>query len=326
VPAGALDRLVQETGSPMSSDAVVVDGRELRLSNLDKLLWPDRDGAAGGASGFTKGQMIDYYHRIAPVMVPHLTGRPVTLRRWPDGVDHGSFFEKNCPSHRPAWMSTVTLGDVAYCSLDEPAALVWTANLAAIELHPTLARAPSLDAPTAVVFDLDPGAPADILTCARVALLLRDILDRLSLTGVVKTSGSKGLQLYVPIAPDTGYLASRTFSHLLSRLIERSYPDLVVTTQDRSVRAGKVLIDWSQNSASKTTVAVYSLRAWETPSVSTPLRWGELEAAVAAEDRGALRFTPDQVLERVAAYGDLMAAALRDGPALPKLGGSELQS
>jgi bifunctional non-homologous end joining protein LigD len=280
---------------------------------------------AGGRAGFTKGEVIDYYAGIAPVMVPHLAGRPVTLRRWPNGVTEGSFFEKNCPSHRPDWLPTVTLGDVAYCSLEEPAALVWTANLAAIELHPTLARAPDLDAPTAMVFDLDPGAPADIVTCARVALLLRDILDRLSLTGVVKTSGSKGLQLYVPVAPATGYLATRTFSHLLARLIEKSYPDLVVTTQERAVRAGKVLIDWSQNSVTKTTVSVYSLRAWETPSVSTPVTWDEVVAAHDRDDAAALRFSPAEVLDRVAARGDLMAPLLEPGPALPKLGGSEAE-
>jgi bifunctional non-homologous end joining protein LigD len=304
----------------VSTESTRFDGRDLRLSNRDKLLWP-AGGPAG--DGFTKGEVIDYYSRIAPVMVPHLAGRPVTLRRWPNGVTEGSFFEKNCPSHRPDWMPTVTLGDVAYCSLEEAAALVWTANLAAIELHPTLARAPDLDAPTAMVFDLDPGAPADIVTCARVALLLRDILDRLSLAGVVKTSGSKGLQLYVPVAADTGYLATRTFSHLLARLIEKSYPDLVVTTQERTVRAGKVLIDWSQNSVTKTTVSVYSLRAWETPSVSTPVTWDEVETAHDRADAAALRFTPAQVLERVAARGDLMAPLLEPGPALPKLGGSE---
>ncbi|MHB1533510.1 MAG: non-homologous end-joining DNA ligase [Acidimicrobiales bacterium] len=290
---------------------VEIEGRKLRLSNLDKVLWP--------ATGFTKGQLIDYYARIAPVLLRHLEGRPVTLRRYPNGVDAGSFFEKNCPTHRPPWVQTVTMGDVGYCRVDEPATLVWMANLAAIELHPSLARAPNLDRPTALVFDLDPGAPADALTCAQVAIWVRDLLARLGLPSWVKTSGSKGLQVYAPLRQDVTYQQTKPFAQTFARLIERKHPDRVVTTQDRAVRRAKVLIDWSQNTASKTTVAAYSVRALAEPSVSTPLTWDELERALADDDLGALRFGPDQVLARVAADGDLLAPLTEQGAALPEL-------
>jgi bifunctional non-homologous end joining protein LigD len=303
-------------GSPKSgargATVVTVGEREMSLSNLDKVLWP--------ATGFTKGQMIDYYARVAPYMVPHLAGRAITLRRWPNGVASGSFFEKNCPKHRPSWLPTVEMGDIAYCCLDEPAALVWTANLAAIELHPTLAAAPDLDRPTFVVFDLDPGAPADVVTCARLALIIRDALDRMGLAVWAKTSGSKGLQLYLPLGGTATYAQTRDFSQALANLLARVHPDLVVTTQDRSVRPGKVLIDWSQNVQSKTTVAVYSLRALEPPGVSTPVSWEEVAAAADGGDAEQLRFSPGQLLERVEAHGDLMAPILEVVQELPELG------
>jgi bifunctional non-homologous end joining protein LigD len=295
-----------------AGDAEVdVGGRRLALSNLDKVLWP--------ATGFTKGQMIDYYARVAPVMIPHLAGRPTTLRRWPDGVDGASFFEKRCPSHRPPWLATATMGGVAYCRIDEPAALVWTANLAAIELHPVLAAEPDLDRPTSVVFDLDPGPPADVLDAGRVALILRDALRHLGVPAVVKTSGSKGVQVYAAVAGPVDFGRTRGFALALARHTEAAYPDLVVTTQERAARPGKVLIDWSQNSPSKTTVAVYSLRGRPEPSVSTPVTWDELEAALDAGDPDALRFSPGAVLDRVACHGDLMAPALGPGVPLPEL-------
>jgi bifunctional non-homologous end joining protein LigD len=303
---------------PSRAETVEISGRTLRLSNLDKPLWPAHPP---DSEAFTKGQMIDYYTRIAPVMLPHLEGRAITLRRWPDGIESHSFFEKNCPSHRPDWLATVTMGDVDYCRVEEPAALAWTANLASVELHPTLARLPDLEAPTAVVFDLDPGEPADILTCGTVALMVREILDRFSLTAFVKTSGSKGLQLYVPVGAHVGYERTRTFAHVVARLIERSHPDLVVTTQERAVRKGKVLIDWGQNTASKTTVCVYSLRPRPQPSVSTPVHWEEVEAAMKAGDAERLRFRPEQVLARVDKEGDLMADVLVGEGDLPELGG-----
>ncbi|MCL2393211.1 MAG: non-homologous end-joining DNA ligase [Acidimicrobiaceae bacterium] len=302
-------------------ETVEIAGRTLRLSNLEKPLWPAHPP---DSSAFTKGQMIDYYTRIAPVMIPHLAGRAITLRRWPDGVESHSFFEKNCPSHRPDWLATVAMGDVDYCRVEEPAALAWTANLASVELHPTLARLPDLEAPTAVVFDLDPGEPADILTCATVALLIRDVLDRFELTGFIKSSGSKGLQLYVPVGPHVGYERTRTFAHVVARLLERSHPDLVVTTQERAVRKGKVLIDWGQNAPSKTTVCVYSMRPWAQPSVSTPLHWEEVEAAEKTGDRDRLRFGPDEVLARVEREGDLLAGVLAGEGDLPDLGDNEV--
>ena len=297
----------------MSDKPVEVDiaGRRLKLSNLDKVLWPD--------AGFTKGQMIDYYSRIAPVMLPHLQARPITLRRFPNGPAGPSFFEKNCPSHRPPWMPTITMADVSYCHLAEPAALVWTANLAAIELHPTLAVAPDLDRPTHVVFDLDPGEGADVVTCGRVAVLLRDALDSLKLTALVKTSGSKGLQVYVPLNTPTSYDDTRPFSHALAQVLERQHPDLIVTTQDKSVRPKKVLIDWSQNTAFKTTVGAYSLRARPRPTVSTPVSWDEVEAAMAAGEPTRLVFEAGAVLERVEQRGDLLAPLLEIEQKLPKL-------
>jgi bifunctional non-homologous end joining protein LigD len=290
---------------------VEVGGRALSLSNLDKELWP--------GTGFTKGAMIDYYARVAPVLLPHLAGRPITLRRFPNGVAGASFFEKNCPGHRPPWVETVTMGDVGYCRVEEEATLVWLANLAAIELHPTLARWPHLEQPTTVVFDLDPGAPADVVTCARVALLLRQALGSIGLEAWAKTSGSKGLQVYVPLNHEVGYQATKPWSQALAQILERSHPDLIVTTQDRSARAGKVLIDWSQNTASKTTVAVYSLRARPRPTASTPLTWDEVDDAAGSGEATTLVFESDRVLERIETRGDLMAPVLEVEQELPGL-------
>lgn len=297
----------------MSDSSVEVDigGRRLKLSNLDKVLWPK--------TGFTKGQMIDYYARIAPVMLSHVAGRPITLRRYPNGVDKVSFFEKNCPSHRPPWLPTIEMGGIGYCCLSEPAALVWTANLAAIELHPSLARSENLERPTSVVFDLDPGEGADVLTCGRVALLLQESLAVLGLEAWVKTSGSKGLQVYVPLNSPVTYEQTRPFSHALAQVLERQHPALIVTTQDRSARPKKVLIDWSQNSVFKTTVSVYALRARDRPTASTPVEWGEVEAAIDAGDAERLIFEAPEVLARVEEKGDLMAPLLSVEQELPAI-------
>ncbi|MGH9125874.1 MAG: non-homologous end-joining DNA ligase [Acidimicrobiales bacterium] len=297
----------------MTDASVEVDigGRRLKLSNLDKVLWPER--------GFTKGQMIDYYAHIAPVMLPHIEGRPMTLRRYPNGVEKQSFFEKNCPSHRPPWLPTVEMGDVAYCSLNEAASLVWTANLAAIELHPSLAKGVDLTRPTSIVFDLDPGPGCDVLTCGRVALLLRDALDHFGLQAWVKTSGSKGLQMYVPLNSDVTYEDTRPFSLAMAQVLERQHPDLIVTTQDRSARPKKVLIDWSQNTHFKTTVSVYSMRARPRPTASTPVSWDEVEAAMKAEDPEMLIFEAPAVLKRVEEQGDLMSAMLAVQQQLPPI-------
>jgi bifunctional non-homologous end joining protein LigD len=301
--------------SPAPADRadVAVGGRTLSLSNLAKVLYP--------ATGFTKGQVLDYYARIAAVMVPHLSGRPITLKRYPDGVEGPNFFEKNCPSHRPDWVPThpVTIEGgrktVHFCLLQEPAALVWTANLAAIELHPGLALVEDLSRPTVMVFDLDPGPPAGLTACVEVALLLRDALSSLGLQSFLKTSGSKGMQVYVPLNTSTEFERTRAFSLALAQVLERQRPDLVVTNMSKEVRPAKVFIDWSQNSSFKTTVAVYSMRARTQPTVSTPLRWEEIEA-----DPESLRFESADVLARVAEHGDLFAPVLSLEQKLPEFG------
>jgi bifunctional non-homologous end joining protein LigD len=293
------------------ANRVEVGGHHLEVSNLDKVLWP--------ATGTTKGEMLSYYARIAPVLVPHLAGRAITLKRFPDGVDGVSFFEKNCPSYKPSWMHTVKMGDVNYCLVEEPATVVWLANLAAIELHPTLAAKPDLSSPTTVVFDLDPGPPADVITCARVALLIRDLLAQLHLESWAKTSGSKGLQLYVPLNSGATYDRSAPFAKAVAQLLEKRHPDLVVSYQQRAARECRVLIDWSQNTESKTTIGVYSLRARPEPTVSTPVTWDELDDALSAAEPGRLSFEWKEVLDRVERHGDLMAEVLTLEQQLPEL-------
>jgi bifunctional non-homologous end joining protein LigD len=290
---------------------VEVGGRQVGVSNLEKVLWP--------ATGTTKGEMVSYYASVAPVIVPHLAGRAITFKRYPNGVDKPSFYEKNCPSHKPPWVDTVRMGEVNYCLVDEEATVVWTANLAAIELHPTLAAQPDLGSPTSVVFDLDPGPPADVLTCARVAVLVRDLLSRLGLECWAKTSGSKGLQLYAPLNSGATYEATAPFAKAVAQLLERRHGDLVLSYQLRSARTGKVLIDWSQNTASKTTVSVYSMRARPEPTVSTPVTWAEVEDALVAGDAGQLSFSWQEVLARIERHGDLMGAVLDRKQELPEL-------
>lgn len=292
-----------------------VGGRKLAVTNQDKVLWP--------ATGYTKGRMIDYYRSVSEAMIPHLEGRPITLRRWPDGVAGQSFFQKNAPSRRPDWIATVHLGDVDYLRLDEPAALVWAANLASIEIHPGLAQAPHLDRPRAVVFDLDPGPPADVLTCARVAVLLRGYLERLRLRSWVKTSGSKGLQMYVPVGCGADFDATRDFALATAHLASSEHPELVVAEMDKGLRRDRVMVDWAQNAPSRTTVSVYSLRGRPEPTVSTPVTWDEVEDALVRRDRDALRFGPDQVLERIARLGDLMAPVMTVEQELPRRKGGE---
>jgi bifunctional non-homologous end joining protein LigD len=280
--------------------------RQVKITNRDKVFWP---------GGFTKGELIDYYEAVSAVMVPHLEGRPITLRRWPDGIEGQTFFQKNAPKHRPDWMRTVHLGDVEYLRIDEPAALVWAANSAAIEIHPGLAREPDLDCPTALVLDLDPGEGSDILTCCRVALIIRAYLDRLGLAAWPKTSGSKGLQLYVPLNDGTTFAATRTFAESLARVAESEHPDLITSAIEKASRRKKVLIDWAQNAPSRTTVAVYSVRAREFPSVSTPVTWDEVEGADSAD---ALRFDTTTARNRIDDLGDLMAPLLTESQDLPE--------
>ncbi len=301
----------------MSRRTVTIGERRLAVSNLDKVLYP--------RAGFTKAHVIDYYVGIAPVLLPHLAGRPLTMRRYPDGVDAQAFFEKRCPDHRPDWVGTVRLGTpgedtvVDHCDVDDVASLAWVANLAALELHTSLARAPDTHRPTMAVFDLDPGEPADVLDCARVALWLRQVFDRLELTARVKTSGSKGLQVYVPVNGPTSYDATRDFALGVARVVERAHGDTVVTNMRRDLRTGRVLIDWSQNHRVKTTVCAYSLRAGPRPTVSTPVRWREVEEAFEADDPDRLDFGADDVRRRVEADGDLFAPVLEVEQELPEL-------
>ena len=293
---------------------VEIEGHRLSLSNLEKSMYPE--------AGFSKGHVIDYYTRVAPALLAHLRGRPITLKRYPDGVDGPHFYEKQCPSHRPDWVRTARIesrrardGKIDFCVVDDLATLVWLANLADLELHTSLARAGDYRSPTVIAFDLDPGPPATVVECARVALELRAIFGHLGMEAFAKTSGSKGMQVYVPLNTPTSYEQTSGFAHGLAQLLERRHPDLVLSEMTRAKRAGKVFVDWSQNSRHKTTVSVYSLRALAEPTVSTPLAWDEVEAASEPDD---LVFRAPDVLERVAERGDLFAGVLELEQQLPE--------
>src|SRR5580692_7721225 len=287
---------------------IEVQGKQLKLSNLEKVLYP--------ATGFTKKQVIDYYVRIAPAMVPHLAGRPLTRKRYPNGVDEEFFYEKNAPQYRPDWVKTAPIWSgrnrrtIHYILADDLATLVWLANLAAIELHPSLSLAKDITCPTMMVFDLDPGPPASIVQCCQVGLWLREIFDHFGLQSFPKTSGSKGLQIYVPLNTPTSYEQTKPFAHALARLLESDHRSLVVSDMKKELRVGKVLVDWSQNDEHKTTIAVYSLRARERPTVSTPVKWEEVELALKKKDATLLVFEAGQVLDRVGKMGDLFEPVL----------------
>jgi len=298
-----------------SKIAVDVEGQQVVLSNLDKVLYPE--------VGFTKGQVLDYYTRIAPVLLPHLAGRALTRKRYPDGVEKMVFFEKNAPRGTPEWVHTETLPSpgsskdretIDYVVVDDLATLVWTANLAALELHTHMWRivhkrgkAAVAGPPDMLVFDLDPGEPASIVECCEVALLLRDVLCEDGHDPIAKTSGSKGLQLYARADGFSSSGETSAYAKGLAQRFEKSHPDLVLHRMTKALRPGKVLVDWSQNSAAKTTVSVYSLRAKSRPTVSTPVTWDEVEACRKAGD---LVFTSDDVLARVEELGDLFAPLL----------------
>jgi bifunctional non-homologous end joining protein LigD len=306
----------------VSKPAVVeVQGRSLSLTNLDKVLYP--------ATGFSKGQVIDYYARIAPVLVPHLAGHPLTLKRYPNGVDSQFFFEKNATAHRPDWVKTSPIWSegnqrtVNYLLVNDLPTLVWVANLAAIELHPSLSLAKDITCPTVLAFDLDPGPPANIVQCAQVGMWLREIFEHFGLKSFPKTSGSKGLQIYVPLNVPTRYEVTKPFAHALARLLESEHRDLVVSDMKKELRIGKVLVDWSQNDQHKTTISVYSLRAREHPTVSTPVKWEEVEQALKKKDASLLVFEAPQVLERMEKMGDLFEPVLKLKQKLPQLPGVE---
>ncbi|HET8814238.1 MAG TPA: non-homologous end-joining DNA ligase [Solirubrobacterales bacterium] len=299
---------------------VEVEGKELRLTNLDKILYPK--------AGFTKGEMLDYYAKVAPAIVPHLSGRAVTLRRFPEGVDDldAAFFEKRCPKHRPKWVKTARVqagphaGKIDFCVCDSLPTLIWMAQLAAIELHPSLSLSRAPKRPTVIAFDLDPGPPADVVDCSRVALRLRELLAQVDLECFVKTSGSKGMQLYVPLNTKTFYEETRPFAQAIAQIVAKQTPDQVLAKMGKKTdRSGKVFIDWYQNNERKTTISVYSLRARERPTCSTPVTWDEVEATADSGDASGLVFEASDVLERIERHGDVFAPVLELKQELPDL-------
>lgn len=304
-----------------NSQTIEIEGKTLTLTNLDKVFYP--------GTGFTKGQVIDYYARIAPALVPHLAGRPLTLKRYPGGVDQEFFFEKNATKHRPDWVQTAPIWsegnqrNVNYILANDLPTLIWVANLAAIELHPSLSLAKKITCPRMMVFDLDPGPPANIVQCCQVAFWLREIFEHFGLQSFPKTSGSKGLQIYVPLNTPTSYDVTKSFAHALARLLETDHKELVVSDMKKQLRVGKVFVDWSQNDEHKTTVSVYSLRARERPTVSTPVKWEEVEQAFKKKDAKLLVFEAEQVIKRVEKMGDLFECVLTLKQKLPKLQGIE---
>ena len=293
-----------------------VEGRKLAVSNLDKVLYPK--------AGFTKGDLIHYYIQIAPVLLPHLKDRPLTMKRYPNGVEGEFFYEKNCPSHRPKWVKTATVWsegnqrNMDYCLAQDLPTLVWAANLADIELHTSLSRKNDVARPAMMVFDLDPGAPADIVQCCQVGLWLREILAGMKLKSWAKTSGSKGLQVYVPLNTPVTYDETKALSHALAEYLERDHPDLVVSKMAKALRKGKIFVDWSQNDEHKTTICVYSMRAKEQPTVSTPVTWEEVEKCLRKKDAKSLVFRYDQTLARVKKMGDLFEEVEKLKQRVPK--------
>lgn len=300
-----------------TESTVEIEGRNLKLSNLGKVLYPE--------AGFTKAQVIDYFVRIAPVLLPHLRDRPLTMKRYPEGVNGQFFYEKNCPKHRPDWVQTADVWSegnnrwMQYCMVQDVATLVWAANLADIELHTSLSLAAEILRPTTIVFDLDPGAPANIVQCCQVGLWVKQIFEHFGMKAFAKTSGSKGLQVYVPLNTRTSYDLTKPFAHELARVLERTHPELVVSDMKKALRTGKVLVDWSQNDDHKTTVCVYSLRAKERPTVSTPVTWDEVEQCFKKGDPSLLVFETQDVLERVGKLGDLYEPVLKLKQELPAI-------
>ncbi len=299
----------------MANNATLdVQGKKVDVTNLHKIFYPK--------TGFTKGEVIDYYVRISPVLLPHLKNRPISLKRYPDGVEGFFFYEKQCPKHRPTWMKTTRVakkegGSVNYCMMNDLPALVWAANLADLELHTFLHRAPAISRPTALAFDLDPGAPADIVDCCRVALQIKAIFDALGMQCFPKTSGSKGLQVYIPLNTPATYERTKACAHAIAGMLVSQDPAKVISRMQKSARRGKVFVDWSQNDAKKTTVTAYSLRAKEHPTVSTPVTWDEVTKAL--KNRKPLSFETTDVIQRVAKHGDLFAPVLSLKQKLPPL-------
>jgi bifunctional non-homologous end joining protein LigD len=300
-----------------AQNEVTIKGRKLALSNLDKVLYPK--------ARFTKGQVIDYYVRVAAVLLPHLKDRALTLKRYPHGVEGEFFYEKRCPDFRPSWLKTAPVwsesnqSTISYCLVNDLPSLVWAANLADLELHTSLARHQKLDRPTMMVFDLDPGPGTDIVDCCEVAFWLRDLLKEHKLKCFPKTSGSKGMQVYVPLNTAVTFDQTKNFSRGMAENLARQHPARVVSQMSKGLRQGKVFIDWSQNDHHKTTVCVYSLRAKEHPTVSTPLEWDEVQKALKARSAGRLVFETEDALKRVQKSGDLFEPVLKLKQKLPKI-------
>src|ERR1700740_46612 len=299
-----------------TTTTVEIEGKRLTLSNPKKVLYP--------AAGFTKAQLIDYYVRIAPVLLPHLRGRPLTMKRYPEGVDGEYFYEKNCPRHRPDWVQTAPVWSegnhrwMDYCLAQDLPTLVWAANLADLELHTSLSRKNNIERPTMMVFDLDPGAPADIVHCCQVGIWLCELLSGMKLKAFAKTSGSKGLQVYLPLNTSVTYDQTKGLSRSLAQRLEREHPDRVTSNMSKALRKGKVFVDWSQNDEHKTTICVYSLRAKEEPTVSTPVTWDEVATCLEKKKADLLRFRSDKTLERVKKMGDLFEPVEKLKQKLPK--------
>jgi bifunctional non-homologous end joining protein LigD len=298
-----------------TSTLVKIGKRQVALSNLNKVLYPD--------AGFTKADVIAYYRAIAPVLLPHLEDRPLTLKRYPNGVDDKFFYEKRCPSHKPEWVETAKVWSESndehmfFCLANDVPTLVWVANLASIELHTFLSKRPDVTRPTSFVLDLDPGPPATILDCIPVALRLRELLDKLKLQCLVKTSGGKGLHIWVPLNTEVTFERTKEFARLVAITLERHDPKHVTSNMRKDLRPGKIFIDWSQNDEHKTTVSVYSLRARQRPTVSTPLTWKEIESASRHRNPAKLTFEAKDALKRVEKLGDLFEPVLRMKQRLP---------
>jgi bifunctional non-homologous end joining protein LigD len=303
------------TVAKRTSPLVEIEGKQLTLTNLDKVLYPE--------VGFTKGQLIDYYVRIAPVLLPHLEGRPLTMKRYPNGVSGEFFYEKNCPKHRPEWVKTAPVWSdgnnrwMDYCLIEDVATLVWAANLADIELHTSLSMGEKIEQPTYIVFDLDPGPPATIVKACQVGFWVKAIFEKLGMESFAKTSGSKGLQIYVPLNTAVDYDHTKGFAKTIARMLETAYPADVVSDMKKALRTDKILVDWSQNDRHKTTVNVYSVRAKEKPTVSTPVTWKEVQQCLKKQDPDVLVFTTDDVLKRVEKSGDLWEPLLTKKQKLP---------
>ena len=303
--------------SQSKSETLTIGRHKVPVTNLDKVLYPE--------TGFTKGQVIEYYIAVSEFLLPHLKDRPLTLKRYPNGVDKPFFYEKNSPSHRPDWVKTGKVWSdtnddyIHYTLVNNPETLVWVANLASLELHVTMGRWRTFENPTAVVFDLDPGLPATIVECCRVGLVLRGILEQLKLNCYAKTSGSKGLQIYVPLNRKTTSDKARAFALAVAQHLQKALPGEVVTDMKKTLRKGKILVDWSQNSASKTTVSVYSLRAKDTPTVSTPVTWDEVAACAKKKKASMLVFDSTAALKRLQKHGDLFKPLLTEKQSLPHL-------